>query len=260
MNNDQSNYGARAEFYDLEFHDTSDNCLLQSLVTENARRILEIPCGSGRNVSWLAQAGKEVVFADLSQEMIREVNRKLESFPNSRSASVCADMIHHCFGESFDLIIIPREGIQLIKKSELLPCLKNFRANLREDGFLYVDVAKLDPREIRVNSNLPSYIVKQSETYFSDIDTEVNGVHFKRWHCSKYAHGILTTDFRYEIRGREKNRRFVSTIQLTHYGYDEFLHYIADAGLIVVEVYGGYDMELYTTESDRMIFVLTHGI
>src|SRR5712672_3141768 len=91
LNNE--NYAQRATFYDLEFNDTSDRAILSSLITQETKKILEIPCGSGRNCEWLASTGREIIFADLSQQMIEMVNAKLRALPfKHKVLGVCADM------------------------------------------------------------------------------------------------------------------------------------------------------------------------
>lgn len=257
MKSDTANYSQRAKYYDLEFNNEDDKEIINLLITSGSKRILEIPCGSGRNLNWLARTGKKVVFCDLSSEMVKIVNAKIRALPFSHKASaVCADMTSYKNNNKFDLILVLRESIQLLSSRDLLKSLLNFRKNLSSSGLLYLDFAVLNPNKITEKSKLPEYIKQQGNNYTLDINYQNKSLSFKRWHRSLFKGGVLKVNFKYEVLNREQKMNYSSSIALVNYEYDYLMGLFKKVGLSLSAIYGNYDMDPYTPKSERMIFIL----
>lgn len=248
-----ANYDRRAEFYDLEFNDTTDRTLIESVISIDTQRILEIPSGSGRNI-WLADSPSEVVFADLSQAMVDHVSDKLKTnFQQSKATAVQADMTCFDLG-SFDLILIPREGFQMLSKRLAAEALVNSSNNLTSGGLLYIDIAKLDSPDS--DAKLPKYILEQDGSLQLDLSQNLDEKYIERQHQSFYKDGRLHVTFRYKVQHENRKEDFVSQFELEDYSFSEFSELVRRAGLKIETVYGNYDKEKYTEESNRMIFLL----
>lgn len=248
-----ANYDRRAEFYDLEFNDTTDHVLIKSVISPSTKRILEIPSGSGRNM-WLDNSPGEVVFADLSQAMVDHVSNKLRTnFQQSKTIAVQANMTCLELG-SFDLILVPREGFQMLPKTLATEALINFSNSLTASGLLYIDIAKLNSP--RIDAKLPKYILEQDGSLHLDLSQKLNNKYIERQHQSIYKDGRLHVTFRYNVQYENKKDDFISRFELEDYSLGEFGELVRNVGLEIEAIYGNYDKEEHTEESSRMIFLL----
>ena len=246
----KADYDFRAQFYDLEFTDSSDRRLISTLISEDVNTILEVPCGSGRNI-WLAETGKAVCFADLSQRMVWQVQQKLNEMGIGTSKAIMADMTELGVGR-FDLIIIAREGIQLLSRVQIRQAFKALSESLTKNGRLYVDFAKLDGRHAGP-SDLPGYIKTRGEAFTPDIEFSYQGKKVKRFHKSQLKGDDLYIDFRYVLQGREPS--YTVKLVLANYALDEIRHIASECGLVMYDLFGGYDGKPYTDESERFIII-----
>ena len=250
-------YPERAKYYDLEFNSIEDKEIINYFLSLGVKRVLEIPCGSGRNLDWLAKTEKETIFADLSPEMVAIVNLKIKNLSfNHRAVAVCADIVSYADEKKFDLILVPREAIQLLSPDDLSKAVLNLKNNLSDNGILYLDFAVLDVNLISDRRNLPKYIRDQGGYYSLDIDYNSESLSFKRWHKSIFGDGKLNVDFRYEILDGKEELKYSSSIDLISYDYDCLWELFKKIGLSKIKVYGDYDMKPYDSKSGRMIFIL----
>ncbi len=122
-----------AGFYDLDYPDTSDHDFLKRVVAAvGPGRLLEVPCGSGRNVAPLLEAAPgQVVFADLAESMVREAQAKIPATHRGRARAVVADLRSLGAAAEFDLVICPREAFQLVARPDAWLALGSMAAALR---------------------------------------------------------------------------------------------------------------------------------
>jgi SAM-dependent methyltransferase len=137
-----SGYAVRARYYDVEYQARSDQPFLRSLVTGAVRSILEIPCGAGRNLPWLAATGRQVVCADLEPQMVRRVRERARQLgAGARVRGVVADLRTVDLDQCFDLVLVPQEAFQLLTGAgEAVAALGRLRAHLAPGGTLLVDL------------------------------------------------------------------------------------------------------------------------
>jgi len=260
MKSSNTDYGARAAYYDFEFNDMSDRDLLQSLVQDETKAILEIPCGSGRNVEWLAQTGVSVTFGDLSEKMVGIVDSKIIRLPFPHKVrSKRMDMLNHTHEERFDLILVPREGLQLLRREDLPQALISFKHDLSGNGLLYLDVAVLDMTRVANPNKLPRYISEQNTSLVLDIDHTSDTTHFTRRHSSILQNGYLEVEYEYTIVEQGILRKYSSHVSLAQYNHAELLQVFDEIGLIPVDLYGSYDKTPYSEASERIICILKHS-
>lgn len=257
---DNAEYAKRAQYYDLEFDDKSDRGILESLVNSSDKYILEIPCGSGRNCLWLALSQKQVVLGDLEPEMVEIVERKLLQIPTHHNVhSECMDMSTFTTKHKLDLILVPREGFQLLDKHTASLTLINFAKNLSPHGRLYIDLANIDLLQVSRKSDLPRYIAHQSSLFSLDVAKIGVDYSFKRWHKSGKSHNTLAVTFQYNIIQNGHRDTFTSSFNLRGYDLLEISGMIEQSGLNIESVYGGYDRALFTPDSARMILIIRGG-
>lgn len=246
-------YSDRAQYYDIEFHDASDRKILESIVDGVGGRVLEIPSGSGRNMWLVRKDAVDVVFADLNQSMVEQVTKKLKA--GDRGMAVQADITDLTLG-LFDLILIPREGLQLLPKRQLSDTLKSLRTSLKDEGFVYIDIAKLCAPFS--SSSHPAYIT-QRDGWREDFDIYKGNVHMSRRHRSHFESGVLVVEYGFQVEDRSGLRQFESRIELTEYSMEELSSTLKHAGFRIEALYGDYEMKPYEPADDRMIFLVQKG-
>lgn len=114
-----------------------------------AGRVLELGCGSGRLTIPIAQAGIEIVGADLSLPMLRRARDKAAE-AGLRTSFVQADMRRFAFAARFATILSTGNSLlHLLTEDDLTGCLAAVRAHLAPEGRFVFDVANWSPDEER---------------------------------------------------------------------------------------------------------------
>lgn len=107
-------------------------------------RVLELGCGSGRLTIPIAQAGVEIIGADLSASMLARARAKA-AHAGVRAEFIAADMRNFELPGKFCAILIPGNSLlHLLTIEELKQCLAGIRRHLDPGGRLVFDVSKWD--------------------------------------------------------------------------------------------------------------------
>ena len=98
--------------------------------------VVDVACGTGAVLLYLAQRGIDIDGTDLSEEMCRVAAAKAEKM-GLRLNILPADMTAFCSGRRYSLAIIARSGFMHLPTSELQQAaLKNLREQLLPGGIL----------------------------------------------------------------------------------------------------------------------------
>jgi len=138
-------YDDRAEYYAVEYREDVDHGFLQGMVREAGGAVLEMPCGAGRNLDCLAAVANRVVGIDLEPAMLTAARRRLAAGPDAGTVVLHAgDMRTLELDETFDLVIVPREAIQLLDDdADVRATLATGARHLRRGGRMVVDLAMI---------------------------------------------------------------------------------------------------------------------
>jgi len=116
---------------------------------ETGGPVLDVPCGTGRLVCRMAEAGFDVTGIDLCEEMLELARRnvfELTPAARERVRLIRADMTAFDLGERFGLVYIADNSFRELETREaLLACLRCVRGHLRNDGILLVTERRFDP-------------------------------------------------------------------------------------------------------------------
>lgn len=136
-------YDDRAEYYAVEYREDVDHGFLQGMVREAGGAVLEMPCGAGRNLDCLAAVANRVVGVDLEPAMLKAARRRLAAALDAATVVLHAgDMRTLHLDETFDLVIVPREAIQLLDDdTDVRATLASGARHLRRGGRMIVDLA-----------------------------------------------------------------------------------------------------------------------
>ena len=111
--------------------------------------VLDVPCGTGRLLCRIAEAGFEITGIDLCEEMLELARENV--FQLTPAARECvklvrADMTAFGLGERFGLIYIADNSFRELSTGEALQaCLRCMRAHLRDDGVFLMTERRFDP-------------------------------------------------------------------------------------------------------------------
>lgn len=255
-------YAERAAFYATEYATTVDHDFLKCLVTRGVRSILEIPAGVGRNLDWLAATGREVVMADLEPEMIRRLSERIaEQGAGDRVSALVADMRSVDLDRTFDLVLVPQGGIQLLSdERDAARALALLRRHLAPLGTLLVDLATFEAGPEEEDEARPAYFdpaVPNGLLVDEWVRRLPEGGTLTRRRTQHLDRSALTTTFFYTIETAEGGSEETSFVMVSRrYEYERVVALVDGAGLAVRRVCRSYRGDPYESVGHRMIFVL----
>jgi len=127
----QANFDNAAATYDQEFTDTVIGrnqrnrvwALLEKSLGAKPLNILELNCGTGEDAIWLAKQGHQVWATDVSEEMLKAINKKI--FLNNCSENVRTSIFNlsnpnlaQFKNQQFDLVFSNFGGLNCLNPSE----------------------------------------------------------------------------------------------------------------------------------------------
>ena len=265
----ETEFAVKASFYDVEYTDQTDHDFLANLITDKVQSILEIPCGVGRNSFMLASSGRRIVSVDREPEMIKSLRTKIDAQPECRNIHPqVGDMTSFDLGETFDLIIVPREAFQMLDKAEASLALICFQRHLSPGGRLMIDMFSFDRcrSELSIDNYadwlVPDYydplvedgtLIKDWERPYGGKGGTVTRKRVQQHHPDQVVH----IDF-YYCQSKNGEVTASSTMPLALYSYQsaEFQQKCEEAGLGVLEVFGNYQCHPYQRGDLRSIYLL----
>jgi SAM-dependent methyltransferase len=244
-------YAVDAEYYDL-IHGSfeADIGLWLSFAGRTDRPVLEAGCGTGRIALALAAAGHAVTGIDPSAAMLARARenadeRALEvAFFEGRVTDLAIEQGH------YGLALLPLDVfLYSAGVDEQLAILEALADCLDYNGLLVLDLpgpaAWLDPAE-------------NGRALLAWSGALPDGGTLDAWHLHEDDLATQTRTLRlsYELTGPDGLvRRRQSEHRLRYVYPAEMEHLLVRAGLVLAGRYGGYDLESFTTGSERMIVV-----
>ncbi|RDD62957.1 class I SAM-dependent methyltransferase [Ferruginivarius sediminum] len=265
---DAIGYRERAAFYAVEYREDGDRPFIEGLLDEDARNVLEVPCGAGRNALWLAETGRCVTACDIEPAMLEALAAR---YPGGRPPAnltlAQADMRAFQFDKRFDLILIPREAIQLLPAAEdVAATLDCCRRHLAPGGRLVVDLAAFKAPASGSSDQddmlQPSYYRPGQPDGVECFEWErelADGRRMKRWRRQWDKADSVDFALRYQVCGDASGggaSEWVAEMTLRKYSMSQFRKLAAGAHLNIVHAYGSYDNRVYRDGDVRMILCL----
>jgi len=254
-------------FYDVDYPDNSDHVFLKQLVTAfDPGHLLEIPCGSGRNVAPLLEStSRNVTFADIAETMVNETNRRIPEAERRRAKAVVGDMRSLGRVGEFDLVICPREAFQLLNRSEGAQALSSMAAAMASEGLIVVDLFSFTRAPASPSDAPPDYFSPSERDGWVEDWTRTTAdcsLTVTRRRRQRFTTDGVHFEMRYTLRAlAEPEPRFVDlAFDMTNHSPDEFRQLAKQSGLDVLATFAGYsDTPIDTSRSPRTVFVLGHS-
>lgn len=221
------------------------NALIEKLLKEQkVKTVLDMTCGTGSQVFYLAERGYEVVGSDFSPALIEQARSKTKKM-NRDITFIDGDMRNMKVGK-FDAVITIFNAIGHVTKVDFEKTLKNIHANLKDGGVYIFDIF-----------NLQAITDDVIDDFKMDIKNVVNGVNIRNVQHSEIdrENGFLISHDEYTIsKAKDEPETYKNSFSLQIYTAQELQMMLEHNGFKVV---AQYDMDGNDFEAEKSINILT---
>jgi len=221
------------------------NALIEKLLKEQqVKTALDMTCGTGSQVFYLAERGYEVVGSDFSPALIKIARHKAKD-AGKNITFIEGDMRTLHVGK-FDAVITIFNAIGHLTKKDFEQALKNIRANLSDGGVYVFDIF-----------NLQAIHDDMINDFSTERESVVNGVKIRNVQHSEIdgKNGLLTSHDHYTISKKEGEPEIrTNSFSLQIYTAEELQTMLLRNGF---EIIHQYDMEGNAFVADSSLNILT---
>ena len=240
-------YDRLADLYDLEYGHTYDLPFWLALAGRERGPVVEWGAGTGRLAVALLEAGFEVTAVEVSESMLKKGRKK-----SNAVGWVGGDMRGVKLGRRYGLAVCAFNSFLCLRSQEdALAFLRNAHEHLEPGGLLGIEVSAFTPEELCEDPGGP--------TLRHDFSRETSRGRMERFSVSRYdaASQLLRMRLFYELYDREGKLESKRTHELVIriVGRGELELMLRLAGFEVEAVYGGFEGEPFTAESDHLIML-----
>lgn len=253
MNDKQHKLGLPFEYQQMpEYFDAHNvneqteakNSVVERLLKEqNVKTVLDMTCGTGSQVFYLAERGYEVIGSDFSPALLEMARRRAKTM-NRQVTFIDGDMRDLKVGK-FDAVITMFNAIGHLVKSDFEKALQNIYANLKDNGVYIFDIF-----------NLQAITDDIIDDFDMDIESMVNGVKIRNIQHSEIDRdkGLLTSHDCYTISQKEGEPEVhKNSFSLQIYTAKELQTMLENAGFKVI---GKYDLDGYELVAEKSLNIL----
>jgi ubiquinone/menaquinone biosynthesis C-methylase UbiE len=242
-----------ASFYDLDYADfDADWHLIQQFAIRSGSPILELGCGTGRLLVPLAEAGFQVTGVDASTAMLALAGEKvLKAGLNEAVTLVRQDMreldLENRYNMAFAAI---NSFLHMMTAEDQVVALARAYQHLKQDGLLVLDLFNPHPDRLL---DLRGQVIL--DKVMSDPCSDERWMKFRTQTVDLAAQTIHTSLFvdRIDCQGGVQRTLFSYSLRYIFRGELELL--LQRAGFQLEAIYGSYELEEFTDDSDKMIAV-----
>jgi SAM-dependent methyltransferase len=209
--------------------------LVHELALDQSYHILDLACGFGRHANQLAALGHQVTGVDRSSGFLEFAQREAEDLGVSITY-LQRDMRRIDFKDEFERVLLLFTSFGYFEDDENLLVLKNIYRALKPGGLFVFDSHN---RDLSAKKMSQIWVTDKGQDLMIDrgsFDTDTG-----RWHNQRIV-----------IRaGVRKDKPF----SVRFYNPNEISQLLMQAGLEVERLYGGFDAQPLTSESQRMVII-----
>lgn len=139
-----SHYNQEALNYDIFNEEASrtTNTVIEDILKKNAvNTVLDMTCGTGSQVFWLAERGYEVVGSDINAKMLKVAEDK--ALTSNPSVKFIKGDIRTLRVGKFDAVITIFNAIGHLTKTDFEQAIRNIHQNLKPGGLYLFDIFNL---------------------------------------------------------------------------------------------------------------------
>jgi SAM-dependent methyltransferase len=242
-----------ARFYDLDLGDfDTDLLMIQQFAARCGSPVLELACGTGRVLLPLARQGYQVMGVDIAPAMLEVARCKVAAEGLAdRITLVEGDMREFALDSRFNLAFVAVNSfMHLLTTEDQLAALDCIRRHLDPGGLLLVDL---------FNPDLGSLLDARGQVLMDKTMTDPETGHrLVRFHTRTVDLGQQTQHVTYivdEMADDGHVQRTLFPFSMRYLFRYELEMLLRHTGFIVEAIYGSYDLDEFSGDSDRMIAV-----
>lgn len=190
-------YNKEAESYDAfnEVSSKSINQLIENFLSKHSvKSVLDLTCGTGSQVFWLAKCGYEVIGADINSNMLKIARSKAKK-EKLALKFIKGDMRNLKVG-AFDAVVTIFNAVGHLTKLDFEEAMCNVHQNLKDGGLYIFDIFNLS--YLLDGNNITKLTIDWQEIVG---DTKVREIQYSTIN----EEGILVSfDTYYEQKGHDK--------------------------------------------------------
>ena len=245
-------YDSIASFYDVEHAPFDEDMeMYRNFAELSGGSVLELACGTGRLLVPLARDGYDLVGVDSSAPMLALAREHLsEAGVLARCELMQADIRTMRLERTFRMAFLALGSFaHLTHRHEQQQTLIMVRAHLSVGGLFLLDISNAD---IRYMESLGGQMLHQG-TWQRDDGSLLT--HMVSPATATERRMLELTHF-YDVYFQGSTiQRTMATMHLALFERGEVELLLEQAGFLVKDVYGNYDLDTYHVDSPRMIFV-----
>lgn len=242
-------YDEESKYYDT-FHEGSDNARITNETIEKilkkhkVKTVLDLTCGTGSQVFWLAKRGYEVTGSDINLKMLK-IAQKKAAIEKIDVRLLQGDMRTIKVG-TFDVAVTIFNAVGHLTKAGFEKAMRNIHKNLNSGGIYIFDIINLNyvMHEDNIIKMSYEYIRRDGSTIIRDIQ-----------HSVIDNKGVLishTTTYLQKGSGIQKELKSI-TLQL--YTADELKDMLTRNGFKVLGYSGIDGLKFSETKTERIVMV-----
>ncbi len=240
-------------YYDLDYGAFDDDVVFyREMARLYGGPVLEAMCGTGRVAVPLAQAGLTVTGVDVSAAMIERAEAAAQAAGvAARTTFVQADLRTLALEAQFGFAFVAINSLMHLETTaDQLAALRALHALLRPGGGLALDLFNPDPAALAEVSG--SWVLDKTFT----VPTSGHLVQKFVARTVDVAQQHIDVTFCYdEIDAAGQVQRLVLPFGMRWIYRYELEHILARTGFVLESVYGSYDLDDYTSASERLLVV-----
>lgn len=224
--------------------DAKNAVIEQLLKAQKVHSVLDMTCGTGSQVFYLAERGYKVSGSDFSPALIDKARKKANTQEKNISF-LHGDMRDIQLG-TFDAVITIFNAIGHLNKVDFAKALQNIRTNLKDEGIYVFDIF-----------NLEALTKEVLETFKYDITSMVGSTQIRNQQYSEVdkQQSLLTSHDHYTISKKNKEPEiYTNTFSLQIYTAAELQELLLHNGFKII---AQYDMNGDSFNPHSSINILT---
>lgn len=236
----------RAELYDLEYQDLTEDLEHYRRLARAAGRVLELGAGSGRVTVPMAETGASVLAVDLSSTMLDRLRARLKAQPLDVEA-VRGNFLELDVGERFPLVALPFNAIHHVYEPEdVLRLFEVVKRHMEPGARFAMDMLVPDP----------DFFAREPDgVYEQRIDQDPAGGRMKSWENGYYDEISQINHVRYHFKRSHGELQTVDMPMRMYYP-QEFLYLIRQAGFRIISCDGDFEGTPLRRGAHKMVLVL----
>jgi len=247
-------FSVYAPFYDLDYAEVVDDLrLVSQFAARCGSPILELACGTGRVLLPLAREGYRLTGVDNSTAMLDRARQKIAAAAGleGQVTLVAQDMRDLHLAERFNLaFVVSNSFLALLTLDDQVAALAGVHRHLNPGGLLLLDLFNPDPARLLESDGS---LVLEKVMVAPETGHRLLKLRSQRVDVGRQL--IEVTVLIDEVDDGGRVRRTIFPFSLRYLFRPELELLLRQAGFGVEAIYGSYDLDEFSGDSERLIAV-----